>query len=100
MGGAPARRTGPINAFMFARDIASQRTNRNVATLTNMVSKVRRRLAKRSNAKVRLYSTRFFVRNHFVSNLVLDSLKFKRLLDLHRKIQTGTLWKAIANWYG
>ena len=27
----------------------------------------------------------FFIRNHFVSNLVLDSLKFKKLLELHVK---------------
>ena len=25
----------------------------------------------------------FFIRNHFISNLILDSLKFKKLLKLH-----------------
>ena len=25
----------------------------------------------------------FFIRNHFISNLVLDSLKFTKLLELH-----------------
>ena len=24
-----------------------------------------------------------FIRNHFISNLVLDSLRFKKLLELH-----------------
>ena len=27
--------------------------------------------------------TFFFIRNHFISNQVLDSLKFKTLLELH-----------------
>ena len=27
----------------------------------------------------------YFIRNHFISNLVLDSLKFKKLLELQRK---------------
>ena len=29
--------------------------------------------------------TRFFIRNHFISNPVLDSQKFKRLLELQGK---------------
>ena len=27
--------------------------------------------------------TRMFIKNHFISSLVLDSLKFKKLLELH-----------------
>ena len=27
----------------------------------------------------------FSIRNHFISNLVLDSLKFKKILELHGK---------------
>ena len=30
-------------------------------------------------------TTRLFIRNHVISNSVLDSLKFKKLLDLHSK---------------
>ena len=26
---------------------------------------------------------RFLIRNHFISNIVLDNLKFKKLLELH-----------------
>ena len=29
--------------------------------------------------------TRFFLRNYFVSNLVQDSLKLKKLLELHER---------------
>ena len=29
----------------------------------------------------------FYIRNHFISNIVLDSLKFKKLLGQHRKSQ-------------
>ena len=29
--------------------------------------------------------TRFFIRNHFISNLVLNKVKFKKLLELHEK---------------
>ena len=32
----------------------------------------------------RLY-TRFFIRNSFISKLVLDSLTFKNLVELHEK---------------
>ena len=31
----------------------------------------------------RKFEYMFFIRNHFISNLVLDSLKFKKLLELH-----------------
>ena len=36
---------------------------------------------------LKLYSMskRFFIRNHFISNVVLDSLKFKKNLKLHGK---------------
>ena len=30
-------------------------------------------------------TTRFFIRNQFIRSLVLDSLKFKKLLELHGK---------------
>ena len=38
-----------------------------------------------SERSYQLFSKRFFIRNHFVSNLVLDSLKFKKLLELQGK---------------
>ena len=34
------------------------------------------------NAKTSVKYTCFFIRNSFISNLVLDSLKFKMLLEL------------------
>ena len=33
----------------------------------------------------KLLELHVFIRNHFISNLVLDSLKFKKLLELHKK---------------
>jgi len=36
-------------------------------------------------AGVEQFSTLFLIRNHFTSNLVLDSQKFKRLLELQGK---------------
>ena len=47
------------------------------------------------------WRTRFFIRNHFISHLVLDGVKLKKLLELQGKSQEplNKSYIAIATWF-
>ena len=54
-----------------------------------------------SERSYQLFSTSFFIRNHFIRNLALDSLKFKKLLELQGK-RYGTFDKLhieVCTWF-